>query len=220
MFSLPLSFLRSYLTGVLSDFVKKESFESLSGSLWYGTLILENAQLKESILDALGLPIALREGRVGRLEVTVPWTSIQSSSIVVRLENLTLIGDARYDFAAEVSRAAAARALALAEAQKKREELAKIVQDPVDVDKPANDPGFVERILHNIVENLQVVVAGLHIRIEDRKTCPGHPFAYGFTAQSCTFQVMGAGRGHCSARAAARSLQLFRISVPCVPPRR
>lgn len=192
-FSVTTGWLRSYLTNILGEFIKKECFESLTASLWHGTLVIENAELQETILDSLGLPISLRRGTVGRLEVTVPWTSITTSSIVIRLQNLELVADARYDFADEIARCLRARALAELEAQKKAAAEKKIRVDPTVEDKEA-EPGMLGRLGTTILDNLLVIVAGVHIRVEDRVTCPQVPFAYGFTADSITYRVRGALR--------------------------
>jgi hypothetical protein len=44
---------------------------SLSTSLWGGKVVVKDAHLKEDVLDLLGLPVTLREGTIGCLEVEV-----------------------------------------------------------------------------------------------------------------------------------------------------
>lgn len=188
MFSGPTGWLRSYLTQLLGDVVKKESFETLSASLWHGTLVLHHAELKESLLDSLGLPIRLREGRVARLEVSVPWTSITTSSIVLKLEGLSLVADAQYNFAEEIARLIGERTLAQLEAAKNASGQPKVPIDPVDGEKVA-DPGMFERLGSTIIDNVQIVIEGLQIRIRDAVTCPSHPFTYGITASSVAVKV-------------------------------
>jgi vacuolar protein sorting-associated protein 13A/C len=188
MFSAPTSWIRSYLAQILGDIVKKESLESLSASLWHGKLVLHNAELKEGLLDSLGLPLRLRDGRVSRLEVTIPWTAITSSSIIIRLEGLSLVADARYNFAEEIARLIGARTVAEVEASKKMEAASKSSIDPVDIDRPP-DPGMLERFTGTIIDNLQVVIEGVQIRVHDAVTCPQHPFTYGVSASSVLYKV-------------------------------
>lgn len=187
MWSSPTAWLRGRLTSILGEFIKEESFDSLNASLWAGTLVLENAELKETFLENLGihLPVALRHGSIGHLEVTIPWTSITTNPIIIRADNLMLVGDARYNFAEEIARVIRERAAELA---KLAEESAKRLPDPVDTEK-VTEPTMLGRFVTSIVDGLQVVVNGIHIRIEDRVTCPGCPFAYGFTAEALTFKV-------------------------------
>ena len=83
--SMPAALMKSYLPQLLNGYLKEESFRSLSANLWRGSVVVENAHLKEDLLDPLGLPVTLRDGTVGRLEVTVPWSSLTTSSTMVQV---------------------------------------------------------------------------------------------------------------------------------------
>eukprot|EP00965_Chrysotila_dentata_P120713 3992117-Pleurochrysis_carterae.AAC.1 len=54
-----------------------------------GNVILRNVELREDVLDTLGLPVVLRGGAVGELEVSVPWGRLKTESVVVKLHGLT-----------------------------------------------------------------------------------------------------------------------------------
>ena len=43
-----------------------------------------------------------------------------------------------------------------------------------------NDP-FFERLAKTIIKNLEVTIANVHIRYEDKQSNPGYPFAAGVT---------------------------------------
>ncbi|KAA0169638.1 hypothetical protein FNF28_01916 [Cafeteria roenbergensis] len=51
----------------------------------------------------------------------------------------------------------------------------------------AAPPGFIERLLTRFLDNLMVRIARLHVRLEDRHSVPGHPFAAGVTAWQTVF---------------------------------
>lgn len=199
MFDFPLRWLRSYLIQFLGSFVKPECFEDLSASLWAGTLVLNNALLQESALDSLGLPLRLRSGRIGRLEVIIPWTSLYTSSIVIRIDNLELHADAEYDFAQEIARALQSRTAAIAEMKKKASDAAKQTIDPVESEKPS-DPGMVDRLRTALLDNLQVQVNGARVWVHDAVTCPESPFRYGFTMDTLTYRVSRHLHLRCRAR--------------------
>ena len=58
-------------------------------------------------------------------------------------------------------------------------------------DKPA-DPkqaSFAEKLATQVIKNLQVRVANIHVRYEDKYTNPARPFAIGVTLQELLFQV-------------------------------
>jgi len=46
-------------------------------------------------------------------------------------------------------------------------------------DEPADS--FASRLVTKIVDNIQVRINKIHIRLEDDVSCPGHPFACGLT---------------------------------------
>ena len=69
------TWLAPLLSRLLADFVKPECFDakSLHLSVWGGYCVLSNLELKPEALDALGLPVALVRGFIGRVEFTLPW---------------------------------------------------------------------------------------------------------------------------------------------------
>lgn len=59
------------------------------------------------------------------------------------------------------------------------------------VDKPAKvqEDSFAEKLVANVIKNLQIQISNIHIRYEDTFTRPGKPFAIGITLKELTFQV-------------------------------
>ena len=49
-----------------------------------------------------------------------------------------------------------------------------------DTSDDQNDP-FFERLAKTIIKNLEVTIANVHIRYEDKQSNPGYPFAAGVT---------------------------------------
>lgn len=49
---------------------------------------------------------------------------------------------------------------------------------------------FSEKLITQIIKNLQVKISNIHIRYEDRFTNPQRPFAFGVTLQELLFQVL------------------------------
>ena len=50
-----------------------------------GSIVLRDVTLRDDVLDGLGLPIALRGGVIGELELTIPWTKLKTESVVVKV---------------------------------------------------------------------------------------------------------------------------------------
>ena len=63
------------------------------------------------------------------------------------------------------------------------------VQLPTNDDEapalPVSNPGFVERLVTQIIKNVQLFIKNIHIRLEDKITNPEKPFAAGFSLGRC-----------------------------------
>lgn len=54
----------------------------------------------------------------------------------------------------------------------------------VFLDLPKPDATFVEKLITNIIKNVQLTVRNIHIRYEDKVTNPNDPFALGITLKN------------------------------------
>ena len=90
-----------------------------------GTLTMKNVMVREDVLDSLSLPVALRGGEIGELEVHVPWTKLKTESVVIKINKLSLllspVSEAEWDEVAERDRVAACKERTL---QRLRKQLA------------------------------------------------------------------------------------------------
>jgi hypothetical protein len=129
-----------------------------------GSLLLKNVELRHDVLDGLGLPVAVRGGEIGELEITVPWTKLRTDSVVVRIHMLSLllapVSEAEWDELAERKRAAAAkeRELAALRARAAGPEPPAGLAAASSVDERASKAGWVERLMQRVLDNLQVRV--------------------------------------------------------------
>jgi vacuolar protein sorting-associated protein 13A/C len=136
-----------------------------------GTLTMKNVMVREDVLDSSGLPVALRGGEIGELEVQVPWTKLKTESVVVKINKLSLllapVSEAEWDEVAERDRVAACKERTL-------QRLRKQLQRTEPSDKEATEPNFAERLLSRVLANLQVVVTSALVRYEDHSHshCP------------------------------------------------
>ncbi|CAN0528874.1 unnamed protein product, partial [Ectocarpus sp. 12 AP-2014] len=48
-----------------------------------GYLVLENMHIKKTLMDMLELPLALRHGIIGRLQIQIPWSTLNKDPILV-----------------------------------------------------------------------------------------------------------------------------------------
>ncbi|CAM9607128.1 unnamed protein product, partial [Ectocarpus sp. 13 AM-2016] len=53
-----------------------------------GYLVLENMQIKKTLMDMLELPLALRHGIIGRLQIQIPWSTLNKDPILVDVDRV------------------------------------------------------------------------------------------------------------------------------------
>ena len=100
-----LSFLlNKQLTGLLANF----SSSNLEINLRAGRLLLQGLSLLPEFTAGWRLPFAIKSATIGRLEVLLPWRQKQlgnrdTQSLVVSLDGLVLVLDARVDGAAQAA---------------------------------------------------------------------------------------------------------------------
>lgn len=122
----------------------------------------------QDALDALHLPVRLIEGRIGRLQIRVPWSRLRSEPVVIECDDLLL----RVRLRDEPDAAA----------HKQREQLRKRMQ--LDAEEllrglradaglahpasrtPATADSFLSRIGATLLDNLRVHLVRLHVRCE------------------------------------------------------
>ena len=50
-------------------------------TVWSGHIVLTDLELRGESLHKLGLPVHLKHGRVGRLQIRVPWRRLRTESV-------------------------------------------------------------------------------------------------------------------------------------------
>jgi vacuolar protein sorting-associated protein 13B len=101
--------LERYLTPILfsyvDKYVKNLAPSDLRLSLWQGEVVLNNLELRLDVLESdLGLPMQLVSGKIRRLHIQVPWTSLNSEPVRVTVDTLECVmkwkdddSDSRYE---------------------------------------------------------------------------------------------------------------------------
>lgn len=129
--------------------------------------------MKKSALLKLGLPIELKYSLIQNLVLKIPWKSLTSSKTELYLDGLFIVlgkvPEKEWDLKderiiekrkKEVSEYAEAMLKMFLENQKKEE-------------NKKEEEGFTERIILRIIDNLQVEIKNIHIRLEEPKYCSG-----------------------------------------------
>lgn len=69
------------LTKLLGPYIADLTREKLRVGVWSGNVVLTDLALREDALDAMGLPMRLAGGRIGRLQIRVPWSRLRTESV-------------------------------------------------------------------------------------------------------------------------------------------
>lgn len=175
--------LASLLNRLLAAYVDGLNTSQLNVGIWSGDVKLRNLRLKTSALDKFRLPIDVKEGYLGDLTLSIPWSNLKGKPVRILVENVYLLAapknsSVQVDEQDEAQRAQAAKQEKLANA-----ELLGRDADPVGVssEDEQKNQSFTSSLITKIVDNLQFTVRNIHIRYEDSLSNPEHPFSAGIT---------------------------------------
>lgn len=147
--------------------------------------MLKNLQLKQSALKELDLPVQLVYGQLGKLVLKIPWKNLYSLPVEADVEDLYLLvaPNSAVNYDAERQRKI--------ELDTKKSELLKLEEArkrELEKDKPKADKTFTEKLVAQIINNVQIRIRNVHIRYEDRSTST-IPFAFGITLSGLEVQT-------------------------------
>ncbi|KRX48648.1 Vacuolar protein sorting-associated protein 13A [Trichinella murrelli] len=177
------SFVTSLLNRFLGAYVENLDASKMNFAIWSGNVVLNDLRLKASSLDEFNLSVKMKYGFLEKLALKIPWQNLYTEPVVAEIEGLYLLAvpnvGIKYNAEKEEKMAIDAK---LAELM--RIELAK--KQAVTV--PQEDT-FAERMLSQVIKNLQVTIRNIHIRYEDCFSNVERRFAAGFTLHQLCFQT-------------------------------
>jgi hypothetical protein len=159
--------------------VKDLNASQLKVAIWSGEVKLENLTLKENALTQFDVPIRIFNGRIDKLHLKIPWKSLYTDPVVIEVDGVYVICGSE----------AATKYDPKKEAKENREVKMRKVKEIEEAltsqtDTAATDPGFVEKLVTQIIRNVQLTVRNIHIRYEDNIMSPDKPFSFGVTLDS------------------------------------
>ncbi|OVA10906.1 Vacuolar protein sorting-associated protein 13 domain [Macleaya cordata] len=174
--------VRQVLLGYLGQYIKDIQKEQLKIGLWNAEeVLLENVELILEAFDYLQLPFAIKQGRVGRLSIKIPWKKLGWEPIIIVLEdvfiracqrderewNLDLVE--RREFAGKKAKLAAA-------------ELAKLSRR---VCNNQTGQSFISYITAKILDGIQLSIRNVHVKYTDQQIDSAQ-FVFGIRFSSLT----------------------------------
>ncbi|KAK7933821.1 hypothetical protein WMY93_004717 [Mugilogobius chulae] len=176
------------LNRFLGDYVVNLDSSQLKLGIWGGDAILKNLEIKENALSQLDLPFKVKAGHIGRLELKIPWKNLYTQSVEASLDGVYLLivptASIKYDAEKEEKQFLEAR----------QRELQRIEQTKLKAAEQEN-PGlekqdtFVEKLVTQVIKNLQVKISNIHIRYEDDVTNPNCPLSFGVSLENLSLQT-------------------------------
>lgn len=173
--------LASVLNRFLAPYVDGLNTNQLNVGIWSGDVKLRNLRLKRSALDKLHLPIDVKEGYLGQLTLSIPWSNLKSKSVRVLIENVSLLAVPRDSSSAPDEAEEEERRQVLKQEKLAQDELLSAGLGTKADDEEQKSESFVGSLVTRIVDNVQVTVRDIHIRYEDALSNPAHPFSVGVT---------------------------------------
>ena len=170
------------LTKILGKYIKDLDAKQLKVGIWNGYVMLRNFELKSDALDELNLPVYVKHGIVGQLELVLPWKKLGSQSVVVIVEDLCFLCTTQTKVVYD-KETAEAKELAEKKAALEEYELAQKMKKQGKEQK--EDKTFVKEQTEKIFNNFRVYIRHVHVRYEgDSELNPGNMYAVGATIES------------------------------------
>ncbi|XP_004383340.1 intermembrane lipid transfer protein VPS13A isoform X1 [Trichechus manatus latirostris] len=176
------------LNRFLGDYVVNLDTSQLTLGIWGGAVSLKNLKIKENALHQLDVPFKVKAGHIGNLSLVIPWKNLYTQPVEAVLEEIYLLivpsSIIKYDPLKEEKQILEAKQQEL-----KRIEEAK--QKVADQEQPKEEKQdtFVEKLVTQIIKNLQVKISSIHIRYEDDITNRDNPLSFGISLQNLSLQT-------------------------------
>ncbi|XP_047447117.1 vacuolar protein sorting-associated protein 13A isoform X3 [Mugil cephalus] len=176
------------LNRFLGDYVVNLDSSQLKLGIWGGDAVLRNLEIKENALSQLDIPFKVRAGHIGRLELKIPWKNLYNQSVEATLDGVYLLivptASIKYDAEKEEKQLQEARQREL-----QRIEETKLKAAERENPKQEKQDTFMEKLVTQVIKNLQVKISNIHVRYEDVVTNPSCPLSFGVSLKNLSLQT-------------------------------
>uniref|UniRef100_A0A8B9KTF7 Vacuolar protein sorting 13 homolog A n=1 Tax=Astyanax mexicanus TaxID=7994 RepID=A0A8B9KTF7_ASTMX len=175
------------LNRFLGDYVVNLDSSQLNLGIWGG----EGADSGQRTAagSQLDIPFKVRAGHIGRLELKIPWKNLYTQSVEATLDEVYLLivptASIKYDAEKEEKQLQEARQRELQRIEETKQKAAQ-QENP----KTEKQDTFVEKLVTQVIKNLQVKISNIHVRYEDDVTNPNCPLSFGVSLQNLSLQLV------------------------------
>ncbi|KAL3106033.1 hypothetical protein niasHT_022214 [Heterodera trifolii] len=179
------SVVADLLNRFLGTYVDNLNASQLNIGIWGGDVKLNHLEIKDTALDELDLPVKLSFGYVQSLVLKIPWKNLYVEPTIVEISGIHLIIMPNQGIVYSAEKAHKN------EREAKQKKLLRLEENRRSRQKPnmPSDDTFTEKLIAQIIKNLQVHIKRVHIRYEDKFSNRERPFATGITLDSLNFQT-------------------------------
>ncbi|CAH2294187.1 vacuolar sorting-associated 13A isoform X1 [Pelobates cultripes] len=176
------------LNRFLGDYVVNLDSSQLKLGIWGGAVALKNLEIKENALSQLDVPFKVKAGHIEKLDLQIPWKNLYTQPVEAILDGVYLlivpIASTKYDAEKEEKQFLEAKQRELLRIEEAKQKVA-------DQEKPKEErqDTFVEKLVTQVIKNLQVKISNIHIRYEDDMTNPECPLSFGVSLQNLSLQT-------------------------------
>ncbi|XP_045047540.2 intermembrane lipid transfer protein VPS13A isoform X2 [Desmodus rotundus] len=176
------------LNRFLGDYVVNLDKSQLTLGIWGGAVALKNLEIKENALSQLDVPFKIKVGHIGNLNLKIPWKNLYTQPVVAVLENIYLLivpsSIIKYDPLKEEKQLLEAKQQELKRIEEAKQKVADQEKHLVE-----RQDTFTEKLITQIIKNLQVKISNIHIRYEDDITNRENPLSFGISLQNLSMQT-------------------------------
>uniref|UniRef100_A0A8D0FP46 Vacuolar protein sorting 13 homolog A n=1 Tax=Strix occidentalis caurina TaxID=311401 RepID=A0A8D0FP46_STROC len=173
------------LNRFLGDYVVNLDSSQLKLGIWGGAVALKNLEIKENALCILQ-PFSFVF--VGQLNLQIPWQNLYTQPVEAVLDGVYLLivptASIKYDAEKEARQLLEARQRELQRIEEAKQKIAD--QDKVKEEKQDT---FVEKLVTQVIKNLQVKISNIHIRYED-DVSTFECSEYFYSSRLCEIQII------------------------------
>ncbi|TIB10448.1 hypothetical protein E3P92_03204 [Wallemia ichthyophaga] len=170
------------LNRFLSAYIDNLDTSQLNVGIWSGDVKLKNLKLRKSALDKFRLPVDVKEGYLGELTLSIPWSNLKGKPCKINIDNVYLIalpaGASQFDAEEDDKRSQQVKQERLDSAELLLNSQASPGISPEDEKK---NESFANSLVTKILNNLQLVIENIHIRYQDSISHHNQLFAVGLT---------------------------------------
>uniref|UniRef100_U3IBJ7 Vacuolar protein sorting 13 homolog A n=1 Tax=Anas platyrhynchos platyrhynchos TaxID=8840 RepID=U3IBJ7_ANAPP len=144
------------LNRFLGDYVVNLDSSQLKLGIWGGAVALKNLEIKENALLSCFFVF------LGQLNLQIPWQSLYTQPVEAVLDGVYLLivptASIKYDAEKEARQLLEARQRELQRIEEAKQKIA---------DQEEKQDTFVEKLVTQVIKNLQVKISNIHVRYED-----------------------------------------------------